>query len=104
MTCSLVRAFFAATGTQRPDLIAGGNGLFGRRDFLWTSGSELDLQYPKHNILGFGMDFAEDQTKTNWGVEFSWTNAQQYQDNNSFRDSRPTAFSSSRSRWTARPS
>ena len=84
VTCSLVRAFFAATGTQRPDLIVGGNGLFGRRDFLWTSGSELDLQYSKHNILGFGMDFAEDRTKTNWGVEFSWTNAQNFQDNNSF--------------------
>jgi len=83
-SCTLVNAFFAATGTQRPDLLAGGNGVFGRRDFLWLSGSEIDLQYAKHNILGFSMDFAEDRTKTNWGVEFSWTNAENFQDNNSF--------------------
>ena len=30
------------------------------------------------------MDFAEDRTKTNWGVEFSWTNAQNYLDNDSY--------------------
>jgi len=84
LTCSLVTGFFAATGTQRPDVLVGGNGLYGRRDFVWLSGSEIDLQYPKHNILGFGMDFAEDRTKTNWGVEFSWTNSQNFQDNDSF--------------------
>jgi hypothetical protein len=84
LTCSLVTGFVAATGTQRPDVLVGGNGAYGRRDFLWLSGSEINLQYPKHNILGFGMDFAEDQTKTNWGVEFSWTNAETLQDNNSF--------------------
>jgi len=84
ITCSLVNAFFTASGTQRPDAIVGGNGFWGRRDFLWLSGSEIDLQYPKHNILGFGMDFAEDTTKTNWGVEFSWNNAEALQDNNSF--------------------
>jgi Protein of unknown function (DUF1302) len=84
LTCSLVTGFVAATGTQRPDVTVGGNGAYGRRDFLWLSGSEINLQYPKHNILGFGMDFAEDQTKTNWGVEFSWTNAETLQDNNSF--------------------
>jgi hypothetical protein len=85
ITCNLVTAIFAGTGTQRPDLLAGGNGLFGRRDFLWASGSELDLIYAKHNILGFSTDFAEDRTKTNWGVEFSWTDAENFQDNNSFQ-------------------
>jgi uncharacterized protein DUF1302 len=83
-SCSLVRAIFAGAGAQRPDPIAGGTGAWGRRDFLWESGSEIDLVYPKHNILGFGMDFAEDRTKTNWGVEFSWTNRDQLPDNNSF--------------------
>ncbi len=76
-TCSLVAALFSLAGTQRPELRAGGNGTFGRRDFLWLSGAELDLQYPKRNILGFAMDFANDATKSNWGVEFSWSNAEQ---------------------------
>jgi hypothetical protein len=85
VTCTLVNAIFAGSGIQRPDLLAGGNGAFGRRDFVWLSGSEIDFQYPKHNILGFGMDFAEDQTKTNWGVEFSWSNREQLLDSNSFQ-------------------
>jgi hypothetical protein len=84
LTCNLVKAIFAGAGANRPDLVAGGTGAWGRRDFLWESGAEIDLVYPKHNILGFGMDFAEDRSKTNWGVEFSWTNAQNYQDNNSY--------------------
>jgi hypothetical protein len=89
LTCNLVKAIFAGAGANRADAIVGGTGAWGRRDFLWESGSEIDLIYQKHNILGFGLDFAEDTTKTNWGVEFSWTNSQNYQDNNSF-----TGFSS----------
>jgi len=85
VTCSLVNAIFAGSGIQRPDLVVGGNGVFGRRDFVWLSGTEIDLQYPKHNILGFGMDFAEDRTKTNWGVEFSWSSKEQLIDSNSFQ-------------------
>jgi len=76
-TCSLVGALFAVTGTQRPDFVVGGNGMFGRRDFLWAAGTEIDLQYPKRNILGFSTDFAQDSTKSNWGIEFSWFNAEQ---------------------------
>ena len=26
----------------------------------------------KRNVFGFGLDFAEDVTKTSWGIEFSW--------------------------------
>lgn len=83
-TCSLVAALFSTAGTQRPDFAAGGNGIFGRRDFLWQSGSEIDLQYPKRNILGFSTDFAHDATKSNWGVEFSWSNAEQLPNGDTF--------------------
>jgi len=77
-TCGLVRAVFGLAGTQRPELYAGGNGRFGRRDFIWSAGSEIELIYHKRNVLGFATDFAEDVTKTNWGVEFTWVNGENY--------------------------
>jgi hypothetical protein len=70
--CQFVTAIFGVAGTQRPELQAGGNGQFGRRDFIWSSGSEIELQYQKRNVLGFSTDFAEDKTKTNWSMEFTW--------------------------------
>ena len=78
LACSLVRAVFSATGVRRPELLAGGNGRFGRRDFLWHSGSEIVIQYNKRNVLGFAMDFAEDWSKTSWGMEFTWTEDEAY--------------------------
>jgi hypothetical protein len=51
---------------------AGGNGVFGRRDFVWHGGKDVVLRYEKRNILGFSMDFAEDVTKSNVGLEFTW--------------------------------
>jgi hypothetical protein len=71
-TCATVRGLLVLTGSQRPELRAGGNGRFGRQDFLWHGGGEVLLFYEKRNILGFSFDFAEDLTKTNWGVEFTW--------------------------------
>jgi len=71
--CKTIQDFFSVTGTTRPDLKAGGNGLFGRRDFVWAGAGEALLQYQKVNTLGFAMDFAEDRTATNWGIEASWT-------------------------------
>lgn len=76
--CALVRAIFGAAGTQRPDLRAGGNGRYGRRDFFWHSGSELILTYNKRNVLGLSLDFAEDRTKTNWGVEMTWVSEDEF--------------------------
>jgi hypothetical protein len=70
--CDTVRAVVAVTGVTRPELRAGGNGDFGRRDFLWLAGGEAFLSYHKRNVLGFAMDFAEDLTKTNWSLEFTW--------------------------------
>jgi hypothetical protein len=70
--CQFVQAIFDVAGVQRPELQAGGNGRYGRRDFLWSSGSEIQLFYQKRNVLGFATDFAEDATKTNWSMEFTW--------------------------------
>ena len=80
LKCTLVTALFAVAGAQRPEVSAGGNGRFGRRDFLWHGGGEARLLYKRRNVLGFSMDFAEDVTKTNWGVEFVWFEGSPYQD------------------------
>ena len=37
----------------------------------------------RRNILGFSMDFAEDLTKTNWGIEFTWVDGLHLADNDS---------------------
>jgi hypothetical protein len=70
--CSNLQSFYQVTGVRRQDMRAGGNGRFGRRDFVWAGGRELALRYQKLNVLGFSMDFAEDLTKSNWGLEFTW--------------------------------
>ncbi|HYB11953.1 MAG TPA: DUF1302 family protein, partial [Myxococcota bacterium] len=82
--CSGVSSFMTVTGVQRNDVAAAGNGLFGRRDFVWDSGTEVNLQYQKRNVLGFSMDFAEDTTKSNWGIEFGWEQHLPFPDNNQF--------------------
>ncbi len=87
-TCAFVRAFISATGTQRPELKAGGNGQFGRRDFLWASGSELEISYRKRNVLGFSTDLAEDVSKTNWSIEFTYVSGEDFLDNSSWTGSR----------------
>lgn len=84
LNCALVRAIFGAAGTQRPDRIAAGNGIYGRRDFFWHAGSELEIVYNKRNVLGFSADFAEDVSKTNWGVELTWVNGENYVNNKQF--------------------
>ncbi len=82
--CSNVKAFYSISGAQRNSIRAGGNGEFGRRDFVWHSGGEGVLQYQKHNVFGFSLDFAEDFTKSNWGMEASWIGHNPYTDNDSF--------------------
>ena len=82
--CSAVRAFWGVTGVTRQTVNAGGNGLFGRRDMVWASGGEITLNYQKRNVLGFSMDFAEDVTKTNWGVEFTWVRKQPFTDQDQY--------------------
>jgi len=82
--CHAVSDFLAGLGVSRNSVRAAGNGEFGRRDFAWQSGGELLLGYEKHNVLGFAFDFAEDHTKSNWGVEASWVNRQPFIDDNAF--------------------
>jgi hypothetical protein len=82
--CTNNKAFFTISGEQRNSVRAGGNGTFGRRDFVWQSGGEGVLRYQKRNVFGFSSDFAEDVTKSNWSAEATWINANQYTDNDSF--------------------
>jgi hypothetical protein len=88
--CGNVTSFLALTGQRRNDMRAGGNGLFGRRDFVWHSGGMGIARYDKSNILGFSMDFAEDVTKSNWGVEFTWVEGLHVADNDEFDGSTST--------------
>jgi hypothetical protein len=76
--CDFVRAVFALMGSRRPEVRAGGNGTFGRRDFIWSGGSELQFRYQKRNVLGFATDFAHDPTGTNWSIEATWFNGQAF--------------------------
>jgi len=78
--CSNVISNYSVTGNRRRTLDAGGNGRFGRRDFVWAGGGEVLLRYEKRNILGFSMDFAEDVTKSNWGIESAWIEGNPYSD------------------------
>jgi len=82
--CSNVKALWGIAGVLRNDVRAGGNSRFGRRTFVWHSGGEVVLRYDKRNVLGFSMDFAEDVTKSNWGVEFTWISGVPFSNANSF--------------------
>lgn len=78
--CSSVTAVWSIIGNRRRDARAGGNGQFGRRDFVWAGGGEVLLRYEKRNVLGLSMDFAEDYTKSNWGVETAWVDGLPFDD------------------------
>ena len=82
--CRNVKGILAVAGLNRNDVRAGGNPTYGRRDFIWHSGGELALRYARRNVFGFSMDFAEDRTKTNWGVEFTWIGGVPFLNNNSY--------------------
>ncbi len=82
--CSNVQAIFSIAHTTRRDIKAGGNGSFGRTDFDWHQGGSGVLRYEKRNVFGFSMDFAEDVTKSNWGIESTWIEGNQFQDNDQF--------------------
>jgi hypothetical protein len=82
--CRNVKGFLSVAGLRRNDVRAGGNGSFGRRDFIWHSGGEVVLQYARRNVFGLSADFAEDVTKTNWSLEFTWIGATPFFDNNAY--------------------
>lgn len=70
--CRTIAGLTSATTQTLPIKKAGGDGRYGRRDFLWQGGQQVAFNYQKKNVMGFGLDFAEDVTKTSWGLEFSW--------------------------------
>ena len=79
--CSFVSGLAAQARNTHSSIKAGGNSKFGRRNFVWASVGDLALRYEKRNILGFSTDFAEDTTKSSWGVEFTWVEDQFAADN-----------------------
>ena len=81
--CSNVQALYSVAHTTRKSVRAGGTGDFGRTDFDWHQGGVGVLKYEKRNVLGLSMDFAEDVTKSNWGVESTWIQGNQFEDNDS---------------------
>jgi hypothetical protein len=87
LTCQFVRAIFNLTGVGRPELVAGGNGRFGRRDFLWANGGPVLLEFQKRNIAGVSVDFAEDWSKTNWSIEATW-----FHDDTVYDEDSPTLY------------
>jgi hypothetical protein len=82
--CRSLVGLLGATGQTLPIRRAGGDGSFGRRDFLWHGGRMISFNYQKRNIFGFAVDFAEDFTKTSWGIEFTWTANKLFSDLNEF--------------------
>ena len=81
--CGTIAGLLGAAGPARNTIQAGGSNGFGRRVFLWQSGGEVLLGYDRRNTLGLSADFAEDVTKTNWGMEFTWVGDRTVLDNNS---------------------
>jgi hypothetical protein len=82
-TCAAVQALASLTGSTRPEVRAGGNGAFGRRDFQFHGGGEAAVVYPKRNVLGFSADFAEDLFLTSSAFEFTWVHGAPYASNRS---------------------
>ncbi len=82
--CDLVQALFSIAGQKRNIARAGGNGRFGRRTMQWQSGGDVFLSYERRNVLGFSTDFAEDYTKSNWSMEFTWIEGVPAFDNDSY--------------------
>ena len=78
--CRNVKGFLGIGGVSAPYIKAGGNGRFGRRTFAWHGGQQAVLRYNRRNVLGFSMDFAEDVSKSNWGMEFTWIEGQPFSD------------------------
>jgi hypothetical protein len=82
--CRNVKGFLSVAGVQRNQVRAGGTSQFGRLDFACHSGGELLLKYARRNVFGVSADFAEDVTKTNWGMEFTWFSDVPFVNNDSF--------------------
>jgi hypothetical protein len=80
--CGSIGGYNSISGATRSSIRAGGNGRFGRRDFIWHGGGDLAIRYEKRNVLGFSLDFAEDFSKSNWSFEFTWMEGMPFADAN----------------------
>ncbi len=86
--CSAIKGILGLVGVQRNVVKAGGNGTYGRRTLLWHGGQEVVLNYNKNNVFGFSTDFAEDYTKSSWGIEFTWFESVPFGNNDEFDNSK----------------
>jgi len=82
--CETVQDIFGVAGVRRNVARAGGNSRFGRRTMVWHSGGSVLIEAEKRNVLGFSADFAEDVTKSNWSMEFTWIPDQAFGDTNAY--------------------
>jgi hypothetical protein len=82
-TCATIQALSAITGSTRPEVRAGGNNVFGRRDFQWHGGGEASVVYPKRNVFGVSADFAEEVFLTSSALEFTWVHGAPFASNRS---------------------
>lgn len=83
VNCTLASIVAGGTGQTLPFVRAGGDGRYGRRDFYWQGGREIVLEYDKRNVLSFGLDFADDPTRTSWNLELTWEEGMRIPDTNS---------------------
>jgi hypothetical protein len=81
--CTSVAAIMGLGGLRRNVVRAAGNGSYGRRTFIWNGSGEILGRFAKRNVMGVAADFAEDVTKTNWGLEFAWVGKRPVGNNNS---------------------
>jgi hypothetical protein len=79
--CSFISGIAGLTRITSTSVRAGGNGEYGRRHWVWSGVGTLALQYEKRNVVGFSMDFAEDTTKSSWGVEYTYSEGMPFTDN-----------------------
>jgi hypothetical protein len=84
VVCKTVGPLIRVAGQNKRSLKAAGNGRFGRTTFLWHGGAQLAADYARTHVMGLSFDFADDWSRSNWGVEFVWFKDQHFLDNGSF--------------------
>ena len=82
--CAAFKGLLDQLAVQRPSRRAGGNSKYGRADFVWQSSFQSVLKYQRTNVVGFSTDFAEDRTKSNWSIEYTWEQGAPVTDNFEF--------------------
>jgi hypothetical protein len=81
--CKNVNSLLALSAAGKRTLRAAGNERYGRRDFVWHGGAQIALEYQRHSVVGFALDFAEDHTETSWNGEITYFDRVPFSDNDS---------------------